>query len=452
MELKTLAMRCAGRAAAILAGAVAIAAACPLSASGATTITVDSATQRWPWNNKVDITYTVTDGQDLVASNFYKIVFTTVIDGTTYTIDGVTNVGASANSGTHTVTWTAPSGVRCTNCTMTAALYTSDAPSGNDYMIINLQTGAVRWEGILATQEESNRRYNVDGTAGTATAFKRTQMVLRKIPAGGTYPTGCSSNFTGAANYTVVNSPKTWKTDRDFYAGIFPVTRLQYQTLGVTDRSVNTETLNANATSANAKSTRPVETVSWNDLRGEGVAPTNSLGAKADGTFFERLNFIVGNASGISGFDLPTEVMSEIVERAGSTALYYWGDVMDIAYVACKENCMFVKSGTSTEVNSTVSVGNRLPNAWGFYDTCGNVWEWCLDDRSKTNLANADGVFNPACDASSSDGEKRVYRGGGCYYNENPTTNERFHASYRNAVTPDKRQTHTGFRVYWVAD
>ena len=29
------------------------------SALAATTITIDSVVQRWPWNNKVDITYTI---------------------------------------------------------------------------------------------------------------------------------------------------------------------------------------------------------------------------------------------------------------------------------------------------------------------------------------------------------------------------------------------------------
>ena len=43
------------------AGIVSVIAAVAASvASAATTIRVDSATQRWPWNNKVDITYTET--------------------------------------------------------------------------------------------------------------------------------------------------------------------------------------------------------------------------------------------------------------------------------------------------------------------------------------------------------------------------------------------------------
>ena len=78
------------------------------AAEAAMAIRIDSVTQRWPWNNKVDIAYTVEGGQELATSNFCKIVFSTVIGGNTYTIDSTT-VGASANEGSHKVTWTLPS-------------------------------------------------------------------------------------------------------------------------------------------------------------------------------------------------------------------------------------------------------------------------------------------------------------------------------------------------------
>ena len=132
---------------ALSAVVAAASAALSIAASAATTITVDSVVQRWPWNNKVDITYTVVGGQNLAAEEYKKIVFTTVIDGTTYTIDGTTHVGASANAGTHTVTWTLPDGVKSTNCTMSAAVYAADVPSGDDYrpstLLIRRDPGAM---------------------------------------------------------------------------------------------------------------------------------------------------------------------------------------------------------------------------------------------------------------------------------------------------------------------
>ena len=111
----------------------------------ASSITVDSVAQRWPWNNKVDITYTVTDGQDVANGLYNYIVFTMSTNGAVCaTIDGRHDVGANASNGTHTVTWTPPSGIKCDNCTMSATLYaTEDGPSGDDYMIVDLTTGEV---------------------------------------------------------------------------------------------------------------------------------------------------------------------------------------------------------------------------------------------------------------------------------------------------------------------
>ena len=105
-------MECGKIAALTVAGILA------LGASATPSVTIDSVLQRWPWNNKVDITYTVTDGQDVSRGVFCKLVFNATIDGQTYEIDGVTNVGASASSGTHTVTWLPPAGLRTTNCVM----------------------------------------------------------------------------------------------------------------------------------------------------------------------------------------------------------------------------------------------------------------------------------------------------------------------------------------------
>ncbi|MBR2839573.1 MAG: formylglycine-generating enzyme family protein [Kiritimatiellae bacterium] len=392
-----------------------------IAASAATTITVDSVVQRWPWNNKVDITYTIVGGQDLASGNYQKIVFTTVINGVTYTIDGVKDVGASANAGTHTVTWTLPPGVRSTSCAMSAAAYAADAPSGDDYMIIDLTKtfDNVTYEGLLATQDASNERYN------TAT-YKTDKLVLRKIPAGGPYPTGDNAFSSG----NDADSSTTWTTDRDCYIGVFPVTQYQYKKLYGSNPSSKTSTISGNTTDH-----RPVEQVSWDDLRLSTTASTSPIPAVASnsGTFFQRLNYITGN---LYGFDLPTEVMFEIAERAGATTAYYWGNAMDTSYVVCSDN-----SG-----NSTVAVGSRLPNAWGLYDTAGNVWEWCRDDKVNGNLTTRTDAFTPAWASGSS----RRYRGGGNWLN--PSSSASFRASHRDGYSSSLRNLNLGFRVSRIVD
>ncbi len=117
----------------MMIGAAAVAA----TGANAASVTIDSVTQRWPWNNKIDITYTVTDGQTLTSTGndvYMRLVFNATIGGNSYTINGVNDIGASASSGQHTVTWTPPEDlkVKASDCTMTATLYSADNPSGDD--------------------------------------------------------------------------------------------------------------------------------------------------------------------------------------------------------------------------------------------------------------------------------------------------------------------------------
>lgn len=415
-----------------------------LPSQAATTITVDSVVQRWPWNNKVDITYTVNDGQDIAKSKFCKIVFTTVIGGKTYTIDGVSDLGASANTGTHTVTWTLPAGVKRDDCTMTAAIYAADAPSGDDYMIVDLGTGAIAYEGMLASQTASNDRYNTD-------TYKKDKLVLRKVPrwanraslpnaselpADG-YPTGDSVNNSSD------NTATTWSTTRGYYVGIFPVTQAQYYKVTSRNPSVKTTVI-----SGNTVNHRPVDTVSWDDLRVEGTAPTEKVPAveSKTGTFFQRLNFMTGNKF---GFDIPTETMFEIAARAGATTVYFWGDTMDTRYVVSKEDPL-THDGTKPG-NSTVAVGSKLPNAWGLYDMQGNVLEWCLDDFiNGDNMGKRKDAFIPRWEGEASSGKRRQ-RGAGTY--RLASDSAVFRSSYRsNAESTGTVSGGTSFRVFMIAD
>ena len=427
--------------------ATAVVAGVSFSSQAATTITVDSVVQRWPWNNKVDITYTVKDGQDVANSKFCRIVFTTVIDGKPYKIDGVSDLGASANTGTHTVTWTIPADVKIKrdDCTMTAAIYAADAPSGDDYMIVDLGTGAIAYEGLLASQTDSNNRYNTS-------TYKKDKLVLRKVPrwaeraslpnaselpADG-YPTGDS------VNYSTANSATTWNTMRSYYAGIFPVTQAQYWK--VTGKTPSRKVAEISGNNADY---RPVETVSWDDLRVHGTAPTEAVPAveSKKGTFFQRLNFMTGTKF---GFDIPTEVMFEIAARAGATTVYFWGDTMDTRYVVSNVDPL-THDGTKAG-NSTVAVGSKLSNNWGLYDMQGNVREWCLDDYiSNENMAKRNDAFIPVWQGVDSSSGKRSNRGGGSYQNE--PTSSAFQSSYRsNREDTNAVSTGVGFRVFMIAD
>ena len=367
----------------------------------AASITVDSVAQRWPWNNKVDITYTVAGGQDVAGGVYARIVFTANIGGTAYTIDGVHDVGASASDGTHTVTWTFPSGLKATGCTMTARLLSADNPSGDDYMIVDLGTGEISYEGLLATQEASNTRYN-------AQEYKTGKLVLRKVPAGA-YQTGMS----GQSDNTV----RQWTTDRDYYIGVFEVTLAQHNRLS--------------GESANLMNTSPKNQITWNSLRLSSTPPNEPVPTvdSKTGTPLQWLNFITGNKF---GFDLPTEVMFEIAMRAGTTTKFFWGsdqDVVDDTYVAR---------------GNAIAVGSKKPNAWGIYDMAGNVREWCLDDTSLANMADALDPFTPAYTEGTSN---RICRGGG--YGDSGTVP--FRSSKRETGwSPTTGTLSFGYRVAYI--
>ena len=252
-------------------------------------------------------------------------------------------------------------------------------------------------------------------------------MVLRKIPGGGTYPTGDN------ANYASRNSARTWTTDRDYYMGVFPVTQNQYARIGA-DAGDSPSTRTWSAT-GNTIAHRPVENVTWDDLRLSTTASTSSIPATtsaSSGTFFQRLNFKTGLY-----FDLPTIVMYEIAARAGATTVFFWGDTWDNTKVVCGAN----------SANCTFAVGSKDPNNWGLYDISGNTWDWCLDDyTTEVNMANYADPFTPFHVQDSTTKNLR----GGEGYGSNVQNN--FRASAISGSGHATKSNNVGFRVALVVE
>lgn len=375
--------------------------AASLSASAAT-ISVDSVRQRWPWNNKVDVTYSIS-GADDTETKVCKVRLTTVVDGLAYVIyDPALNVGVKP--GTYTVTWDgAPEGVD-SNCTVQASFYTSPAvPSGDDYMIIDLKTGAVSYEGVFAAtdrlcgvggQELSNIRYNTD-------KYKSTHCLLRKVPKG-TYKTGDSAAYPTGNNR---NNDATWTTGKDYYIGVFPWTSYQYWY--VFD-------LYETATDPKKIELKPRPLGFVKDVRG--AAPGTVCGSYRTSNQYHVLPWLRAK-TGLD-IDLPTEVMYEIAARAGTTTKYFWGDEADDA----AKYAVYGLSG-DRPAGGWVETGTKLPNAWGIYDIVGNDWEWCLDTYSTNddpgNRENAD-AFTPFIDESATNARVRGCNANGTAADMNP--------------------------------
>ena len=242
------------------------------------------------------------------------------------------------------------------------------------------------------------------------------------------YPTGDSALFPSGNDR---NTTHRWTTDRDYYIGVFLVTQRQYQNIYGSNPSLCTT-----AISGNEVAHRPVENVSWKDLRANASSADQipAVSAANTGSFFQRLNYKTGLY-----FDMPTEQMFEIAARAGATTVYSWGNTMDTAYVVCNEN-----SG-----GSTVAVGSRLPNAWGLYDTAGNLWDRTRDTRDIGDLGGRTDAFTPGVESSGQESRIRL-RGG--HWNLSSSHNY-FRASHRDctcSITDSGNEV--GFRVAVIAE
>ena len=135
-------------------------------------------------------------------------------------------------------------------------------------------------------------------------------------------------------------------------------------------------------------------------------------------------------------YRLPSEAEWEYAAREGGRDLA-WSGTADRAraadYVWSAEN-----SGGLPH-----SVGGKAPNALGFHDLTGNVWEWC-HDWQESYQSSALPVTDPQ---GPQDGRFRALRGGSWRVNLDIAR-----TTYRNGYRPDYAHSSIGFRVAVAAD
>jgi formylglycine-generating enzyme required for sulfatase activity len=275
--------------------------------------------------------------------------------------------------------------------------------------------------------------------------YKTHKIAFRKIPAAGiVWRMGSPSSEKGHNEYEV---QRKVRLTSNYYLGVFEVTQAQYKRFTGENPS-NFKTDGA---------MRPVENISWNNIRGTGaVWPGESSSIAYDSvvptSFLGKLRAHAGN--GLK-FDLPTEAQWEFACRAGSGAAFPDGTSLvtgsESSWPFMETHARYINNSAEDAVDSnntlstnvaTAAVGTYLPSRWGLYDMHGNLFEWTLDHYAE--YETAEGVLDDPCGAAtdSSNTNKRTTRGGS--YLLKPTYSR---CARRYEGSQPQGSRHFGFRI-----
>ena len=224
-------------------------------------------------------------------------------------------------------------------------------------------------------------------------AYKTSEIVLRRIPLRHVHH-GVATRRE-SARPGLDESPHQVTITREFHMGVFEVTQEQWELV-----------MGANPSFfKGAGSGLPVESVNWHECQ----------------EFIDKLNA----RSATLVFAFPTEAEWEYACRAGSEDPYAGSGRID-------------EMGWHSQNSDghPHPVGLKTPNAWGLYDTHGNVLEWCSDWYGKYPDGDAIDPTGPP------EGEYRIERGGSW------STDPQFcRSADRNMHIPADSSHHLGLRL-----
>ena len=140
-----------------------------------------------------------------------------------------------------------------------------------------------------------------------------------------------------------------------FWLGVYLVTEAQW-------RSIMGENIGRVCNQPD----HPVANVSWQDA----MACCDRLNEQLRGELLAGFRF-----------SLPTEAQWEYACRAGSTTAYSCGDSP-----ACLDSVAWHGENSG---GCAHPVGEKAPNAWGFFDMHGNIGQWCFDRYDKYPIGEA---------------------------------------------------------------
>lgn len=330
-----------------------------------------SARQRWPWNNLVDIDFTIAG----TAGEAYRIDVSATAAGGEKRLCATTFVTEPiAATGANRVVWDL--GADYPNfkaddlaVTVTATPFSDTTPV---YLVVDISggTAASKWPVRYTTAAPVH-------TAGVADPCKTTELWLKRVKAKGMTVSDGNEGGSSATYQGYYPAHKCTLTN-DYYLGVFPLTQAQCSRIYG----------NALSTFTTDGATRPADSIHpLNHLRKpyfNSASPETALDSG-----------IVKNIQDRTGmkFDIPTEWQWAFACKAGASGNRYEGASENT--VSHKGNSDPTDSSSSC-YNTDYTSANRAqwpagvgtsyvdaydPNQWGFYSMLGNVWETCLNQN-----------------------------------------------------------------------
>ncbi|BCL37549.1 bifunctional serine/threonine-protein kinase/formylglycine-generating enzyme family protein [Nostoc sp. MS1] len=273
---------------------------------------------------------------------------------------------------------------------------TPSSVSTDNLQTFQFETVTIDARGNITNRRNQEAKYFVQDLGNGVT------LEMVKIP-GGTFTMGSPE---GEAGRGTNESPQHRVTVPGFFIGKYAVTQAQYQAIMGTNPAYF------------KGEKRPVETVSWDDA----VKFCKRLSQKAKKTY-----------------SLPSEAEWEYACRAGTSTPFYFGETITTDLINYDSNLPYGATPKGKYRQQTTDVGNFPPNAFGLYDMCGNIWEWCQDVYNESyQSAPIDG----SAWLTGKDNNVKLLRGGSW---NNITWNCR--SANRNRLANAVRSYSVGFRL-----
>lgn len=343
-----------------------------VQALAAFTVTDVSARQRWPWNNLVDVDYTIGGAKP---GEFFRVGLEATIGTTgkklyakTFITDPI--VKAGRNRATWDFGRDYPQ-MKADDLLFSVTVREADYEDTPQYMVIDFSGGknATTWP-VRYTSEAP-----VHTPKNTNDVCKLTEMWFRRV-----HPTGEPFNYRGTTAPAANNDHFYSRLTQDYYIGIFPVTQRQWYQITGNWLSYCSNPL--------WRDTRPVEQFYSNLLYGNYTTFIDT-GSGTSGSVIEKLR----TRTGLPTLAVPTQAQWTWALNNGPliSGVSTYKDKDGNTLTA--DECMRY-SGNSGDKNAysnatvaalcdldtgSAAVGCYKPNVLGLYDMLGNVCEENVD-------------------------------------------------------------------------